>query len=408
MNRCFESSATVPGNKKYEDGILRIGNLSVKVNDIRTPFERDYTRILHSRAYSRLKHKTQVFFATGNDHICTRIEHVNHVSSISVAICKHLGLNEELALAIATGHDLGHAPFGHSGERYINRLTTKYLKRDFGHEKNSLRFVDLYETLQNSHGFEQNLNLTYAVRDGIINHCGEIEDDCLFPRSEVITLEDIEHSNQFSPFTWEGCVVKIADNIAYIGRDIEDALRLKILDEAHERLLEEILKDYTHIDISKTNNTSMIYHLVTDLCGQSSPEEGMHYSPDHLKLMREIKSFNYKYIYNNERLIIFHDYAKLILDSIFEVLFKFYRGNDTIDYIRDHFLSIYPELSSTFINKLEKFSDLGQKGERNPRYKNKILYKLSVKDDFTSAIIDYLSSMTDQFAIKIFNELTSF
>ncbi len=408
MKDSFKEQAMVPGNPRYEASIARYGTLSVKKNDVRTPFERDYTRILHSRAYSRLKHKTQVFFATTNDHICTRIEHVNHVSSISVAICKHLGLNEELALAIATGHDLGHAPFGHSGERFISQLTNEYLDQNFIHEKNSLRFIDNYETLQNSRGFEQNLNLTYAVRDGIICHCGEVEDDVLFPRDSYIKLEEIIQPNQYSPYTWEGCVVKIADNIAYVGRDIEDALRLHILDGVHEKLLEEMLKDYADIDVRKTNNTSMIYHLVTDLCEQSSPGEGMHYSDDHLKFLREIKDFNYKYIYNNERLVIFHDYAKLILDSVFKVLYKMYRGNDTISYINDHYLGIYPELCSTFITKLEKFSDLGGLKERNPMYQNRVIYSLGQKEDYIMAIIDYLSSMTDYFAIKIFDELTTF
>lgn len=408
MQGSFKDHAMVPGNPKYESAIVRYGQLSNKASDVRTPFERDYTRILHSRAYSRLKHKTQVFFATQNDHICTRIEHVNHVSSISVAICKHLGLNEELALAIATGHDLGHAPFGHSGEKYINQIISEHIDRNFGHEKNSLRFIDCYETLQNSKGFEQNLNLTYAVRDGIISHCGEVEDEYLFPRDEVLLLESIEKPNEHSPYTWEGCVVKIADNIAYVGRDIEDALRLKILDKAHEHILEELLKDYVDIDIKKTNNTSLIYHLVTNLCEQSSPEEGMHYSADHLKFLRAIKDFNYKYIYENDRLVVFHEYARLILESIFNMLLKFYQGEDTIEYIKDHYLPIYPELSSTFINKLEKFSDLGGKAERNPSFKNTVIYKLGNKYDFIVAIIDYLSSMTDHFAIKIFDELTTF
>ncbi|MCD6322119.1 MAG: HD domain-containing protein [Clostridiales bacterium] len=408
MNGNFKGHAMVPGNPKYESAIVRYGELSEKPDDVRTPFERDYTRILHSRAYSRLKNKTQVFFATQNDHICTRIEHVNHVSSISVAICKHLGLNEELALAIATGHDLGHAPFGHSGEKYINQIVSRHIDRDFGHEKNSLRFIDQYETLQNSKGFEQNLNLTYAVRDGIVSHCGEVEDEYLVPRNEILLLENIERPNENSPYTWEGCVVKIADNIAYVGRDIEDALRLNILDGVHENILKDLLKDYVNIDIKKTNNTSLIYHLVTNLCSQSSPEDGMHYSEDHLKFLRAIKDFNYKYIYNNARLLVFHDYARLILESIFNMVLSFYKGPDTIEYIRSHYLSIYPELSSTFINKLEKYSDLGGRTERNPRFKNKVIYRLDNRYDFIVAIIDYLSSMTDHFAIKLFNELTTF
>ena len=106
MKDSFREYAMVPENPRYEAATARNGRLSVKKDDVRTPFERDYTRILHSRAYSRLKHMTEVFFATTNDHICTRIEHVNHVSSISVAICKHLLFIKELSVAITTGHEL--------------------------------------------------------------------------------------------------------------------------------------------------------------------------------------------------------------------------------------------------------------------------------------------------------------
>lgn len=208
-------------NPKWAEAVRREFPLYSRENDIRSEFERDYTRIIHSRAYRRLKHKTQVFFATRNDHICTRIEHVNHVASISRTISRSWGLNTELAEAIAVGHDLGHAPFGHEGEKILNGLAKKHLGEQFWHEKNSLRFVDLLETLPDPKGFEGNLDLTYAVRDGIICHCGEVDDKALFPRSEPIDLHGIEDPSQHAPFTWEGCVVKVADKIAFLGRDIE-------------------------------------------------------------------------------------------------------------------------------------------------------------------------------------------
>jgi dGTPase len=406
MNK-FTKVAICPKNDKYNVCISRINARPAKPNDVRSPFTKDYTRILHSRAYSRLKHKTQVFFATQNDHICTRIEHVNHVSSIGVTIAKHIGLNDELVLAIATGHDLGHAPFGHSGERYINVLTDKYLKQKFWHEKNSLRFVDQYETLQDSNGYDQNLNLTYAVRDGIISHCGEVEDAYLVPRDTAIDLNDILMANQYAPYTWEGCIVKLADNIAYIGRDIEDALRLKILDEEHINELDKIIHNYHNVDIKKTNNTSLIDTFVSDLCENSSPENGMRFSKNHLEFMKEIKEFNYNHIYYNERLTVFQNYAELILNSLFNVLLKFYDGINTIDYIIENYLEIYPELSKTFIRKLERYSDLGGKQEREETLRNVVLYSLEDKQDYIMAIIDYLSSMTDQFAIKMFDELTT-
>ena len=125
--------------------IKREKELYSRADDIRSPFARDYTRILHSMAYRRLKHKTQVFFNINNDHICTRMEHVNHVESVSSTIAKELGLNEELTKAISIGHDLGHAPFGHHGEKVLSKFSEKYLHKKFWHEQNGLRFVDNIE-----------------------------------------------------------------------------------------------------------------------------------------------------------------------------------------------------------------------------------------------------------------------
>ena len=118
----FEGVAAVQGNAKWENIIKREVSLYQRTNDIRSPFERDYTRIIHSTAYRRLKHKTQVFFSPENDHICTRSEHVTHVESISYTIAHHLGLNTELTRAIATAHDIGHSPFGHQGEKILSKI----------------------------------------------------------------------------------------------------------------------------------------------------------------------------------------------------------------------------------------------------------------------------------------------
>ena len=131
----FENVAICETNDKYEKCIIRNDDIYKRSNDIRSEFNRDYNRILHSNAYRRLKHKTQVFFATKNDHICTRIEHVNHVSSVSYSIAKYLGLNTELTMAISIGHDIGHPPFGHDGERVLSNFTKNKLGYKFWHEK---------------------------------------------------------------------------------------------------------------------------------------------------------------------------------------------------------------------------------------------------------------------------------
>ena len=204
-------------NQKWENIIKREKPLYSRNNDIRTEFERDYTRIIHSLAYRRLKHKTQVFFSPENDHICTRIEHVIHVESISNTIAKYLGLNTELTRAIATAHDIGHSPFGHEGERILSEISKKDIGESFWHEKNGLDIVDKIELLEDNHKNKQNLDLTYAVRDGIISHCGEIDENNLKPREEYIDLKNYNKPNQYAPYTWEGCVVKIADKISYLG-----------------------------------------------------------------------------------------------------------------------------------------------------------------------------------------------
>ena len=173
MEKKFSAVATIPGSEKWEVATSRIAPIYQRENDPRSPFTRDYTRIIHSTGFRRLKHKTQVFFSPQSDHICTRIEHVLHVESISTAISASLGLNSELVSAIAVGHDLGHSPFGHKGERVLNDLSSKVIGEKFWHEKNSLFCVDYLELLEDDQRHRQTLNLTYAVRDGLISHCGE-------------------------------------------------------------------------------------------------------------------------------------------------------------------------------------------------------------------------------------------
>ena len=149
-----------------------------------------------------------MFFNIENDHICTRMEHVAHVESVSSAIANYLGLNCELTKAISIGHDIGHAPFGHHGEKVINKLAEKHLGTSFWHERNGLRYVDDIELLENNYKIYKNLSLTYAVRDGIIAHCGEIDENGLKPRTKYIDLSEFDRPGKYQPVTWEGCVVK--------------------------------------------------------------------------------------------------------------------------------------------------------------------------------------------------------
>ena len=184
MKNSLKNQSAVPENSKWDNIIKRENELYSRGNDIRSEFERDYTRIIHSLAFRRMKHKTQVFFSPTNDHICTRIEHVILVESISNTIAEYLGLNTKLTKAIAMSHDIGHSPFGHEGERILSEISKKDIGKTFWHEKNGLEMVDKIILLEDNKQNLQNLNLTYGVKDGIISHCGEIDENSLKPRDE--------------------------------------------------------------------------------------------------------------------------------------------------------------------------------------------------------------------------------
>lgn len=385
----FKEYSATPNNPNWEKIIKREKEIYKRENDMRSEFERDYTRILHCNAYRRLKHKTQVFFSPENDHVCTRIEHVMHVESVSYTIAKYFGLNTELTKAIATGHDIGHSPFGHAGERILSEISQKEIGENFWHERNGMEYVDKIELLQDMNQNWQNLNLTYAVRDGIISHCGEIDENSLRPREEYINLYDYEYPNQYAPYTWEGCVVKIADKISYLGRDIEDAITLGILDEKLEELY-KILKQKEVI-----NNTVIINHLIGDLCENSSPEKGLCFSEGTFKMLKEIKEFNYKYIYKAERLKPSARYFNIIINEIYSTIKNNYGKKDK---------SVNPEVIESFEKWLSNYWNL----KRNDTNKNDVIFDMKNERDFCKAIIYYISGMTDNFAIETYNKIVGF
>ena len=399
MLNLFEKVAMTEQNPKWENAIKREKKLYSRNNEFRTDFERDYTRVIHCNAYRRLKHKTQVFFSPTSDHICTRIEHVVHVESISYTIAKYLGLNTELTKAIATAHDIGHSPFGHEGERILSEISKRDIDETFWHEKNGVEIVDKIELLEDNLKNKQNLNLTYAVRDGIISHCGEIDQNNLKPREESIDLNEYKYPNQFNPYTWEGCVVKIADKISYIGRDIEDAISLGILDE-HLNELHKMLG----LDINEPiNNTVLINNFIYDLCENSSIKKGLCFSEKTFELINELKKFNYKHIYRAEIINPSIEYFKIIINEIYNILKNLYDGNRTYINIQN-LKKFYPNLMSSFEEWLQNYWNL----ERKEIYKNDVIINMSNEKEYYKAIIYYISGMTDNFAIDIYNEIIRF
>ena len=394
----FAKYAATPNNPNWENIISRAKPLYQRDTDLRDIFERDYNRIINSTAYRRLKHKTQVFFSPDNDHICTRIEHVTHVDSISHTIAQYLGLNTNLTHAIAVAHDLGHSPFGHAGEKILSTISMRDLGFSFWHEKNGLDFVDFIELLEDSDNCKQNMNLTYGVRDGIISHCGEIDENSLRPRTEFINLKNYTKPNQFAPYTWEGCVVKISDKISYVCRDIEDSITLGILNDCTNEL-----RNLLDIDSLKNiNNTNVINGLIYDLCMNSSFDNGLCFSDKSLKLLNELKAFNYKNIYFCDRIQPSIRYFEVVLNEIYNVL-KSYYSNDLQSSLNKLCL-VYPKLGNSFKGFVNMYYDFGNRKS----HKNIILFSSNNEKDFCHCILYYISGMTDHFAIEAYQEIIGF
>ena len=397
----FENFAANSSNPNWENIIKRKRSLYSRGNDLRSDFERDYTRVINSTAYRRLKHKTQVFFSPENDHICTRIEHVTHVESISYTIANFLGLNTELTKAISVAHDIGHSPFGHEGERILSEISKRDLHSSFWHEKNGLDFVDFIELLENQDRFKENLNLTYAVRDGIISHCGEIDENGLKPRTEYIDLSEYSYPNQYNPYTWEACCVKIADKISYIGRDIEDAITLGILNE-HLVDLDNLLNSFGD---KKLNNTVLINYLISDLCQNSSPENGLCFSDEAFDLMNKAKRFNYLNIYFCDRIKPSIKYFRLVLNEIYDTLKNCFDGKNTLNSIKS-LSKVSKLLSDSFSGFYRQYYDCGDRDLLH--LKNYIFFNVDSEVDYSRCILYYISGMTDNFAIDVYNDIIGF
>lgn len=280
----------------------------------RQAFALDADRILHSRAYTRYIDKTQVFYLIQNDHITHRVLHVQLVSKIARTIGRFLGLNEDLIEAVALGHDIGHTPFGHDGERYLSRLCHKAGIGYFMHNVQSIQFLDRVE--RKGRGW----NLCLQTLDGILCHDGEIHNQVLAPKEEKnfeTLVEEMEKKKvdpayALMPMTLEGCVVRMADTVAYIGRDLEDAIRLDVIKRSDiPRPIVAVLGD--------TNGT-IVYNLVTDIIKQSHGKAAIAFSDEVSQALKGLKAFNLDRIYLNPRI---KQYSKTI-QELFDILFHQY------------------------------------------------------------------------------------
>ena len=338
------------------------------------------------------------------------MEHVSHVESVSSTIAKFLGLNEELTKAISIGHDLGHAPFGHQGETVLKELSESYLHKNFWHEQNGLRFVDKIELLEDNYNVQKNLDLSYAVRDGIISHCGEIDQNGIIPRDIAIPIDDFNSPGKYQAITWEGCVVKIADKIAYLGRDIQDAINLGFLDKTAQN---QLLRMARANDERVMNTTVIIHNMIIDICKNSSPDKGICLSTQFNQQLNELKQFNNDYIYRHNRLVPYKEYSALVINQIFSELLNLYDGKHTWTPLKEnrHFT---PMLIDSFEIWLARFCfpDIVPEGKLKELAlsceNDKIYQNLDTQELYVQAILDYISGMTDRFAIKLFNELLEY
>lgn len=341
---------------------------------IRSDYERDADRILYSEDFRRLRHKTQVFFNAKSDHICTRMEHVLYVRAISITIGRTLGLNQDLINAIALGHDVGHAPFGHTGERVLDSCVKKINpSMSFRHEYHSLRVVDrLCERISREKIYENNgLNLTYEVRDGIVSHCGENYDEYILYADKMKDpnlIYETEH-RKCMPYTLEACVVRLVDKIAYVGRDIEDAIRAKLID--YKDINPEIRRE-----LGATNG-EMINNLVLDLIENSYNTEYIRLSRAKGEALREMILTNSRQIYQSSLLRRYEITAKNAVEGLFEVLYENAKNLDR-------------KSKSKTMQRLVAYVD--EKGYKEDEAPEQI-------------VMDYIAGMTDAYALQTFEDL---
>ena len=354
--------------------------------EIRPPFFRDVDRIVHSKAFARYIDKSQVFFDVNNANITHRSLHVTLVSRISRQIGRVLRLNTDLIEAIALGHDLGHSPFGHLGEDILNEISNKYNMGNFSHNAQGIRWLSHLEKRFPDKP-AQGLNLTLQVLDGIICHDGEVNEQKLRPEKRngknwedhFKEYEDCFNENRIKriPMSYEGIAVRFADTISYIGRDIEDAILLRLIHRNE-------IPDYCKKVLGDTN-PKIIDTLITDLLNFSLDNDVIGYSDEIFQALKELKAFNYDNIY--------------IRRDLFR---KNASENTFIDNLKNKFLLIFEE----------SLKDLEEENYNSPIFKDHIEYiddrnyntyfKLLKRNNKLTLIVrDYIAGMSD----KYFNEI---
>lgn len=302
--------------------------------DFRTSYFRDIDRIIHSLSYTRYADKTQVYSFKENDHISKRMTHVQLVSKIARTIGRALKLNEDLIEAIALGHDLGHAPLGHTGEAILNEIAKEELNEYFAHNIQGVRECMIVDRDGNG------LNLTIQTLDGIMCHNGEIlnpiyrpmkKDKEEFLREYKESYKNLEKSKKYAPMTLEGCVVRISDVIGYIGRDIEDAINLGLFNR------DDLPIKIT--DVLGNNNKDIVNNIILDIINESMDKPYIKMSDEVFKALFDLKEFNYKNIYSKSMTEEEYEYYRVGMKTIYNKYLDAIESNDKTNIIFDIFLN---------------------------------------------------------------------
>ena len=337
--------------------------------DIRPPYFHDIDRIIYSLAYTRYINKTQVFSDTLNDNITRRSTHVQLVSKIARTIGRALRLNEDLIEAASLGHDIGHTPFGHAGEAILNRISLRVGEGYFNHNIQSVRKLEFLENKGSG------LNLTVQVIDAIMCHNGELELSCYKPvfktKEEVFqeyyrTYQDKDANTSLIPMTLEGCVVRISDIISYLGRDIEDAIRLNFLKRS------ELPKDI--IQITGLTNKEIVNYFINDIIKNSINKDYIAMSPEAFRCLSNLKKFNYEHIYSKVN-------SSKTLDKWEEMFNKVFKSS-----LSD--LKMHNETSHIYIYFYKYMNEDYKKNTSLER-----------------VVIDYIAGMTDRFLKSEYEKL---
>ncbi len=357
-----------PYASKNEEGL----RLNQESQDIRPNYFRDIDRIIYSLSYTRYIDKTQVFSHKENDHISKRMTHVQMVSKIARTIGRALSLNEDLIEASALGHDLGHPPFGHTGEAILNKISLELGLGYFNHNIQSVR------TLLKIENQGKGSNLCLQTLDAIMCHNGEIELAEYYPVSKDIetflqeynlSYQDNNIIKKLRPMTLEGCIVRVSDIIAYIGRDIEDAIRLGIItkDDIPQNI-KNILGD---------NNRDIINTIILDIITNSYEKPYIKISPNIFTAIKELKKFNYENIYYKANTNEDINQYEMMFRKLIEVYYYQLQNNKEEE-------TIY----QSYLNHMSK-----EYRQNNSNYR---------------IIIDYIAGMTDDYFKKQYEKYKNY